>query len=557
MTVCLLIGFASQARETVISTDGTARTDTLDLVSPAYSNSQPADSSVLLFLESYDCGYYYRASRYIPQISILDELDVDTMHKCIQCLIITKDYDDALDLCRAFDERMMSQGKGNLFDGDMGECLYYLADYGNAKICLDRYFSEYIPDNHYYALYADVLYAEGYLDKAEQFTKRYLDNIAVDEGLTWDELPKSKQWKTVGSMLHQYAYLQMYKGDEVNGSKFLNQAAKCGNHYAWEDIRHLEENMTFNRDIKVKSRYVRQFDEYIRKYDIKSGVENVDSLTNDRYWDVLEKDSPSLKFLNNALDRHKMPRTLSQAVYEIASGENDMRNTLNLCAPQKRGKFEESLVGDLFGDDNTLTDFRIYHASEPNAFATPYGQIYLTDGIVERFHYDNNLLLGVCAHEATHFICQHSLISRWQEYAKERRNKIWAGVAAGLYAASMVATSVYGAVNGARYDHNHYDNIARTTLDIVDAFRLDAYYFQFKYSREQEIESDIVAYRFCEAMGIGGYAYIMALQMLGDNDLYMKADRTANHPTLAYRILLLKHLHDIDTGRCVLRTYNF
>ena len=57
---------------------------------------------------------------------------------------------------------------------------------------------------------------------------------------------------------------------------------------------------------------------------------------------------------------------------------------------------------------------------------------------------------------------------------------------------------------------------------------------------------DGAAYRFCEAVGIGGYAYIMALQLLGDNDLYMKAGRTDDHPATAYRIGLLKYLYSIE-----------
>lgn len=557
LSICLLNVIDAHSQENNITAENATKSNSLATDTLTLASSQLADSTIIAFLDAYKCGYYYTETNYIPTIVDLESLDIETMHKCIDCYINTKQYNEALELCSIFDRKLQVSGYEGEFDGQAGECCYYLSDYSNAIAYFDKYFSQYLPDNYYRALYADALYEEGFIERAEQYSKQFLDNIALEEGLAWDKLYESKNKKIIGSLLHQYAYIQMYKGDEAKGNEYLHLAEKCGNQEAWEDLNRLEANLTFNCDIKLKPKYIRQFDEYIRKYDIKTEVNSTDKIINDEYWNVLERESPSLRLLSTALARHKIPKTLARAINEISLGEKDMNNTLSLCAPQQKGKFEESLVGDLFGDDNSLTDFRIYNASEPNAFATPYGQIYLTSGIVRRFHADHNLLLGVCAHEATHFICQHSLISKWQEYEKVRRNNIWAGIAAGLYAASMVATSVYGAVNGARYDYNHYDNIARTTLDIVDAFRLDAYYFQFKYSREQEIESDIVAYRFCESMGVGGYAYIMALQMLGDNDLYMKADRTADHPTLTYRILLLKHLHDIDTGKCMLRTYPY
>ena len=84
------------------------------------------------------------------------------------------------------------------------------------------------------------------------------------------------------------------------------------------------------------------------------------------------------------------------------------------------------------------------------------------------------------------------------------------------------------------------------SCNLYTAISASAFYFQFKYSRAQEIESDLMAYRFCEAVGIGGYAYIMALQLLGENDLYMKADKTADHPTLSHRVAFLKWLYNSE-----------
>lgn len=144
----------------------------------------------------------------------------------------------------------------------------------------------------------------------------------------------------------------------------------------------------------------------------------------------------------------------------------------------------------------------------------------------------------------------------WKQYEKEKKNEIIGGVAAGLYAATMTATTLYGAYNGVKYDKSHYDNIVLTSTNLFDAIESEAFYFKFKYSRSQEIQSDIMAYRFCEAIGVGGYAYIMALQLLGENDLYMKSEITDEHPTLAFRIALLKYIYQLDNSEIKLPKYS-
>ena len=103
--------------------------------------------------------------------------------------------------------------------------------------------------------------------------------------------------------------------------------------------------------------------------------------------------------------------------------------------------------------------------------------------------------------------------------------------------------AMYAASNGVGFDQSYYDDIAVTTTNLYTAIDGESFYYQFKYSRWQEIEADLMAYRFCEAIGLGGYSYIMALQLLNETDLYMKADRTDDHPTMAYRIAFLKWIY--------------
>lgn len=174
----------------------------------------------------------------------------------------------------------------------------------------------------------------------------------------------------------------------------------------------------------------------------------------------------------------------------------------------------------------------------------------MTSALVNRCLNSQQLLLGICAHEMTHYLCQHSLVELWQTYKKERSNQIWGGIAAGLYVAGMSAAAVATSYSGSSYSDSFYNNIGRTGTQLFEAIADASHYYKFKYSRSQEIEADITAYRFCEAIGIGGYSYIMALQLIFDDGVViMKTRKSDTHPTLTYRIELLKHLFNKEHNR--------
>lgn len=97
-----------------------------------------------------------------------------------------------------------------------------------------------------------------------------------------------------------------------------------------------------------------------------------------------------------------------------------MKQRLEDCNPYMRGELEDSLSTFLYNSTNLIRDLRIYPSSYANAFATPYGDIYLTSSLVDRCLGSTQLLIGICAHEMTHYICKHSLIELWQTYKKEK-----------------------------------------------------------------------------------------------------------------------------------------
>ena len=61
------------------------------------------------------------------------------------------------------------------------------------------------------------------------------------------------------------------------------------------------------------------------------------------------------------------------------------------------------------------------------------------------------------------------------------------------------------------------------------------------YGKKQEIEADIIAYRYLEWIGIGGDAYIQMLKLI-DSDLEIFQNSGESHPLTSERIALLQYM---------------
>lgn len=392
------------------------------------------------------------------------------------------------------------------------------------------------------------LYKSNDYQEAERIYEVFFRNALSEENLQISEVYLSENKDYFAEKLYEYAYNSFFMGNEKKGMDLLHLSSQCGYLWAQQDYDHLSQCATMMMDMKLKRKYINQFKEYVELYDFKYQPSGADVNVAEDFWNCLLKENAAYLELQAEMSKDRKRKMLQKALDEVASGQSDMQNYLQKkCDPFQVNDIEINLLEQLTGENNeVISDFRIYQAGDPNAFATPYGQIYLTSALVKKYHYNDNLLLGVCAHEMTHSICQHSLVNLWKQYEKERKNAIIGGVAAGLYAAAMTAGTIYNASNGVSIDPFFYDDIAYTTTNLYTAISDASFYFQFKYSRAQEIESDLIAYRFCEAIGAGGYAYIMALQLLGENDLYMKADKTDDHPTLSHRVAFLKWLYNSE-----------
>lgn len=500
------------------------------------------------FNEAFNACDFELGERFIDSFNENDTLGIVTILNAADCLTNLKKFDKAISFCRKWGPTYPKAFEDGYFDGKIGICYYYLYDNIQADSYLSRFFS-WANDAgvscgiYITGIYANVLHENHKYSEADSLYRRYFDLCFQEDGVNWETLHKGTWRDNYGYKLYYYAYNSLLQGDEAAGKYLLNLAKKCGDEYAEQDFERFNASPTFATPLNLDKSTITSFEKTIALYDIKENVATLNSEVPQDFWDIVVEHSANYRKLVDACNRQRKPKLLQVAMDEINNNEAGMKIYLEWCSPYAPGEFEEALQKDLIGKSNFLNDFRIYPCDGINAFATPYGQIYLTDGLVKRYHFNNVLLLGVCAHEMTHYLCQHSLISKWQQLEKERKSEILGGIAASLYAGAMIASGVAMASNGATLDDSYWDNSLKSSIAIAEAFEAGAYYFKFKYSREQELESDIIAYRFCEAMGIGGYAYILALQLLGDNDFYLKADTTDDHPTTAYRVLMLKYLY--------------
>lgn len=389
---------------------------------------------------------------------------------------------------------------------------------------------------------ASLMYHKHNYMAADTLFGEYLHHIISSEDIIIDDICRLGNKDSIGERLYDYALNSFFLGQETKGIELLMLSRKCGNLPATIAYDRFSECAYMNTDEKLNLQTERRIKHDIAEHDIRFDEINSSS----DFWNKLVSTNNVYQEYQWELSRNKISKPLRTAISDITYTESSMNKRLDDCTPFVTGDLEDSLSIYLNNPIRQIRELRIYPSTSINAFATPYGDIYMTSSLVDRCFSSEQLLLGICAHEMTHYICQHSLMELWQTYRKERNNRIWGGIVAGLYMAGMAATTIAGSVIGySSYENNNYNNnYGKTAFQLFSSIADASHYYQFKYSRAQEIEADIAAYRFCEAIGIGGYSYIMALHLINnDTTLKMKSRKDSTHPTMAYRIALLRYLY--------------
>jgi len=187
-------------------------------------------------------------------------------------------------------------------------------------------------------------------------------------------------------------------------------------------------------------------------------------------------------------------------------------------------------------------EFFFVDKDDLNANCDTYGKMRIYTKLANILTFPE--LIGVCAHEMSHHILKHILASEYAVLKKQKRNQIWAEIGTGLTVGAVVASQAYASVYGVQNNTN-WGSYAQS---VYNDYSNDAYHasvnYGYRYSREEEAEADIIAFRFLQWLGYDGYEFISLLKKI-DNGI-TKAKKYHEHPITIQRIRLLGRLYKKD-----------
>lgn len=281
----------------------------------------------------------------------------------------------------------------------------------------------------------------------------------------------------------------------------------------------------------------KDFEKIIKRYDMASVLQVKDAYP-ENFWTQLKQGHQGLQDFEKALSKKQKSAIRAVGDVDKALGLVDRQyQYLYLLTGDTVSNFTHSLQSELLGADSSQIHIHIVLGNEPNAFCTPRGDVYIYTSLLERIHYNIDLLYGICAHEAAHYFLRHSALQKWADRKREIRNNVLAGIAIGLNAVADGLAAYTAGYDGTKYE----SHIEETCQSILASAKNDNEWYHFKYSRMQELEADIVAVRFLEYIGIDPFAYMVALTYLKDEGEEFYSDWD-DHPTIAYRTKFLAYL---------------
>lgn len=277
----------------------------------------------------------------------------------------------------------------------------------------------------------------------------------------------------------------------------------------------------------------KKFDKLIKKYDVSLYVKNITERNPALFWEAVVSNNEGFWDYSKAIKKKKRTALDATDVVVKSLGMTQLyRSTLPVVDSLQF--IADTLINNLgICALYENAQMRIVYDDEKNAATYPDGFIYVYTPVI--FDLTSEQTLGVCAHEAAHLLLYHVFLNAYAEQKKLKRNNTIASIVASANAFTQAFEHARGTENSTQKENS--DIVER----LFDAAEKDAKKYRYKYSREEEIEADIIAYRFLEFMGIDGRNYINALKELGYDD-YEYSDDEDTHPTVKFRVDLLEYL---------------
>lgn len=491
---------------------------------------------------------YQGGLKYIQLIQEADSLSFDAILDCITCFENLNLYEEGINFCN-MRQKLEPQNDYLFFYAAKGQLYYLMGNNEESAYWLEAYIDQVSSESEesllpFYAMYATALYRAYNFEKAEKIFDKYFSMVLDGNNHIISGLQLSTE--IIGYKLYDYAYCCFYQGKEQKGLKILSLAKSYGDLGAIDDYRKLTNSTTFAKDKEPDRKKIQSFNRFLEKRGTFRDLSKVDINV---FWDSVRLYSKEYRKMEKALSKRKIEDTLEKSINEY----NSIKQNFESNRPDRwysYDQFTENLLDDIkqtLGINSIgVHDIYIFLSSQTNAFSAPDGYVYLTSNLMSEFHYDKNLVIPVCAHEVAHYICKHILAQAWATARKEEENRGWAALTISLQNLILMGADIYAASQGATVREMDPDAYSSNNQAIINFFDNKSYFYGFKYSREQELEADLIAYRYLEAIGLGGYAMIMALEMLNDPSDNQEDIATNDHPTTQYRIEFLKYIYAIE-----------
>lgn len=199
---------------------------------------------------------------------------------------------------------------------------------------------------------------------------------------------------------------------------------------------------------------------------------------------------------------------------------------------------------------NPSLRFFVIPSSELNAATFPDGTIVINAGLIDSLSFDE--LVAAVAHEMNHFVNKHRQQQVYAEIKKERSNKFWAGFGAAVTGIAAGVNAYYAGMAGQSQEDivNQSDNYAKLIMGIYDVSGEATENFKFRYSREEEIESDIAAYRFLQVIGKDPNIMIDMIDKISRYEDVV-TNKHDDHPSGAMRKKILLSIKDFEKKRYI------
>lgn len=288
-----------------------------------------------------------------------------------------------------------------------------------------------------------------------------------------------------------------------------------------------------------------QYDKGVVTSIVKKYPENKPAL----FWWQLNKDHPQVKAMRKAIDKNKTAMIMAQ-------NEIGDLSWVRPNAYEKSTKSEktDSVINRLTGIKDAFPNvsFFVVEDQDTNAYMYPEGTCIINSGLMDAA--DNvQEIIGILAHEISHYILSHALNDIWRTAKAVKRNQTLAEIGTGLamatYAGSQMYSAQYGVQQSDAAQQQMYSNLANAGLGIREEIGLRTNTItRLRYMRDTEEEADEVAFWFLEKNNCDPMNYINMLRKMDaavPAELKKVKNKTkySTHPDMPKRIEKLEKMY--------------